>query len=135
MKRVKVGPGRPVPVLGECSEYFRRMVTADSFFCSVETSHDPEMFETFTVKSLEDFNDFLALAREELETPINISIHFSEADTYLCKRRSVAHLNKRCFSFFHLLRGINYGGVGFRFMAHLYGLSKGTVPNYIRHVR
>lgn len=38
------------------------------------------------------------------------------------------------FIFSHLMRGGNDGGVGVRTMAHLYGVNKGPISNYVRHV-
>lgn len=132
-KKSKVGPSSGRELLGCRSAYMRSKGAVDMFYKSVRYAHDISDFEIFTGKTVNGFDEIVALFWKELQK--QLSIHFNH--TIKSKNLPRPRKRARCketmvFIFLHLLQGENEGGVEMGFMAHMYGFSKGTIYNYIQ---
>lgn len=70
-----------------------------------------------------------------MRKPINIYPDVSIGEKELCRARKRPAIEETMvFIILHLLCGGNEGRIGMRLREDFYGLSKGTISNYIPHV-
>ena len=129
------GPGRGNAIIGMKAQYERSKGVAEAFYMSVKRSHNPEMWNNFTGCTEEKLDEIFSIGEAELRKPFNVRNEFTEEDnlTRTPQRRGTSE-EVMFFIFCHVLRGGNEGGIGLRTASHLYGLSEGTMSNYLRHV-
>lgn len=93
------------------------------------------MFLQHTGHSVPDFDDLYGIAVSLIALLMDPRLTMSMQEVSLRSPRRRAVPNEvMLFIFLHLLRGGNEGGLGLELISCIYGLSCGTISNYIRHV-
>lgn len=119
---------------GTKADYLREGRNAEKFYQVVRAFHDPAIWENFTGRTEREFDDPFELVHSKLQKPFDVRNGFTKGENSLRKHRARDTSERvMLFNFLHYLRSGNRGGVGLQTAKHFYGLSSGTLSNYLRH--
>ena len=98
-----------------------------------EQDPDVNLFETLTHFTCSEFDDLHSLDATELARPMDVRQEHGALNDFRMPRRRRLDTQEVLFLLFEVLGGANEGGQGQVALAHNYGISTGTLSNYIRH--
>lgn len=132
-QKPKYGKGNAAS--GAKAIYVREKGKGENYYRSVRDHHDPSKFETVCGLSLTEFDELYRKSSGALSQPMNVRFEYEDQEQSIraSRKRSVPD-HVMLFCFLVCLRAGNEGGSGVEKIALDFGVSKGTVSNYVRHV-
>lgn len=129
------GSGKECPISGFKAEYVRRPGVVFAFYASITNCHDSPMYKVFVGVFTEEFEALSEHFDKEQLKPVDARYRYCNEENEMRTPRKRAISEKvMLFLFLHALRGRNEGGIGLRQLAFMYGISCGTISNFICHV-